>query len=87
MTMRRRLKKMLKETQNEPVSARRRIELEGVQRIYKPPRVLDQKIHLKDYEGQIRQLAIDDLGYESQPGCSTYVDGQQPLPTFWLEPN
>jgi hypothetical protein len=64
MTLRRRSKKMLKETQNEPVSAWRRIELEGLSRIYKTPRILDQKIHLKDYDGLIRQLVIDDLGHD-----------------------
>jgi len=64
MTLRRRSKKMLKEIQNEPPSAWRRIELEGVSRIYKTPRILDQKIDLKDYDGQIRQLVIDDLGHD-----------------------
>ena len=64
ITLRRRSKKMLKEIHNEPASAWRRIELEGVSRIYKTPRIFDQKIILKDYDGQIRQLVIDDLGHE-----------------------
>jgi hypothetical protein len=64
MTLRRRSKKMLKQIQNKPASAWRRIELEGVSRIYKTPRILDQKIDLKDYASQIRQLVIDDLGHE-----------------------
>jgi hypothetical protein len=64
MTLRRRSKKMLQQVHSEPVSAWRRIELEGVSRIYKTPRILDSKIMLKDYEGPIRQLVITDLGHE-----------------------
>lgn len=64
MTLRRRSKKMLQQAHSEPVSAWRRIELEGVSRIYKTPRILDSKIALKDYEGLIRQLVIADLGHE-----------------------
>jgi len=64
MTLRRRSKKMLEEIQSQPPSAWRRIELEGVSRIYKTPRILDQKIELKDYDGKIRQLVVDDLGHE-----------------------
>jgi transposase len=64
MTLRRRSKKMLEEIQSQPPSAWRRIELEGVSRAYKTPRILDQKIDLKYYDGQIRQLVIDDLGHE-----------------------
>ena len=52
------------EQESQPPSVWRRIELEGVSRIYKTPRILDQKIDLKDYSGQIRQLVIDDLGHE-----------------------
>lgn len=64
MTLRRRSKKMIEEINNEPISAWRRIELQGVSRIYKNPRILDHKIVLKDYEGLIRQLVIVDLGHE-----------------------
>jgi hypothetical protein len=64
MTLRRRSKKMLQEVHSEPLSAWRRIELEGVSRIYKTPRILDSKITLKDYDGPIRQLVIAELGHE-----------------------
>jgi len=64
MTLRRRSKKMIEEINNEPISAWRRIELQGVSRIYRNPRILDYKIVLKDYEGLIRQLVIVDLGHE-----------------------
>jgi transposase len=64
MTLRRRSKQMLQQVHSEPVSAWRRIELEGVSRIYKNPRILDSMIMLKDYEGPIRQLVITELGHE-----------------------
>jgi transposase len=64
ITLRRRSKKMLQEAHKEPLSAWRRIELEGVSRIYKTPRILDTKIPLKDYTGPIRQLVITELGHE-----------------------
>jgi transposase len=64
ITLRRRSKKMLQQVHREPISAWRRIELEGVSRIYKTPRILDSKINLKDYHGPIRQLVIAELGHE-----------------------
>jgi len=64
MTLRRRSKPMLAQIHQEPISAWRRIELQGVSRIYRHPRVLDQKIALKGYQGPIRQLVINDLGHE-----------------------
>jgi transposase len=64
ITLRRRSRKMLQEVHREPISAWRRVELEGVSRIYKTPRILDRKITLKDYQGPIRQLVIAELGHE-----------------------
>ena len=64
ITLRRRSKNMLSELHNQPVSAWRRIELTGFSRIYKTPKILDQKITLKDYQGRIRQLVITELGHE-----------------------
>jgi hypothetical protein len=55
---------MLQETHETPLSAWRRIELQGVSRIYKTPRILDRKISLRDYKGLIRQVVIADLGHE-----------------------
>jgi hypothetical protein len=55
---------MLEEIKNEPISAWRRIELQGVSRIYRTPRILDRRIELRDYKGSIRQLVITDLGHE-----------------------
>jgi Transposase DDE domain len=64
MTLRRRSPKMVAEIAAEPISAWRQIEIEGVSRTYRTPRILDRKITLDDYEGPIRQLTITDLGHE-----------------------
>jgi transposase len=64
ITLRRRSPSLLREVLNAPASAWRRIELHGVSRHYKHPKVLDQRITLPDYDGPIRQLLITDLGHE-----------------------
>jgi transposase len=64
ITLRRRSRNMLQEAHKEPLSAWRRIELDGISRVYKTPRILDTKITLKDYHGPIRQLVITELGHE-----------------------
>lgn len=64
ITLRRRSAKMLQKIYQEPVSAWRRIELQGVSRIYKTPRILDRRIQLRDYQGELREVVIDDLGHE-----------------------
>ena len=65
MTLRRRSKKLMEEIRQTPPSAWRRIQLEGVARAYRTPKILDRKITLKDYKGPLRQLTITDLGHES----------------------
>ena len=64
ITLRRRGAKLLEDLEARPRSAWRRIELSGVSRIYKTPRVLDERITLDDYEGPIRQIALTELGHE-----------------------
>jgi transposase len=64
ITLRRRSRKMLQQVYKEPISAWRRIELDGVSRIYKTPRILDGRITLENYQGPLRQLVIADLGHE-----------------------
>jgi hypothetical protein len=64
MTLRRRSKKMMEEIRQRPSSAWRKIQLESVSRAYKTPKILDEKITLKDYEGSLRQLTITDLGHD-----------------------
>jgi hypothetical protein len=64
ITLRRRDPKMLKEIHAQPASAWRRIELESIARAYRTPRILDQTVALRDYEGPIRQITVTDLGHE-----------------------
>jgi hypothetical protein len=46
-----------------PTSAWRRIELEGVSRAFRIPRVLDRRVTLPGYDGPLRQLTVADLGH------------------------
>jgi len=55
---------MLRQIEQQPISAWRRIELEGVARAYRTPRIIDRQITLNGYKGSIRQLVITDLGHE-----------------------
>ena len=64
ITLRRRDPKMLQEIHTQPASAWRRIELESIARAYRTPRILDQTITLRDYDGPIRQITVADLGHE-----------------------
>jgi len=64
MTLRRRSRQLVEAIYQAPASAWRRIELEAVSRLYKTPRILDQRITLPHYKGELRQLAILDLGHE-----------------------
>jgi hypothetical protein len=64
ITLRRRSPGLLQAIEKAPASAWRRIELEGVSRIYRTPRVLDQQIQLAGYDKAIRQLVVKDLGHE-----------------------
>lgn len=65
ITLRRRGPKLLEELDGWPRSAWRRIELSGVSRIYKTPRILDRRVTLDDYTGPIRQIAVKELGHEA----------------------
>jgi transposase len=64
ITLRRRTPKLLQQIAQQPLSAWRRIELESTSRAYRTPRLLDQAIHLPDYDGPLRQLVVADLGHE-----------------------
>lgn len=64
ITLRRRSPRLLDTLQQRPPSAWRRIRLDNIARAYQTPRVLDEPVRLKDYEGGLRQLAITDLGHE-----------------------
>ncbi len=64
ITIRRRSQKMIHQIHQEPISAWRRIELQGVSRLYKTPKILDQTIELSGYQGSLRQVIVEGLGHE-----------------------
>jgi transposase-like protein len=64
MTLRRRSKKMLGEIWSHPASAWHRITLRSLTRTFRTPKVLDERIHLKEYGGELRQVTVIDLGHE-----------------------
>ena len=64
LTLRRRSPKIMDEIRRTPPSAWRRIELEGVSRTHKHPRILDRRVTLTDYDGPLRQLTVTDLGHD-----------------------
>ena len=64
MTLRRRTRAMLGAIWGRPASAWRRITLNSLTRTFRTPRVLDERIRLKGYDGELRQVTITDLGHE-----------------------
>jgi len=64
MTLRRRSPKLLREIANAPRSAWRTVRLDVPHRIYQTPKVIDRRVSLRDYDGEVRQLFITDLGHE-----------------------
>ncbi len=82
MTLRRRSKKMLGEIWSRPASAWRRITLPSLARTFRTPKVLDERLQLKEYGGELRQVSIIDLGHEEPTilltnnfkiGCSALI--------------
>src|SRR6266851_2439402 len=64
ITLRRRSEKMLREIYSQPDSAWRRISLPALTRIYRSPKVLEERVTLSGYEGELRQLTVMELGHE-----------------------
>jgi hypothetical protein len=64
ITLRRRSEKLLGQIEATPESAWRRVELSSVSRAYRTPRIIDQRIGLDGYAGELRQITIADLGHE-----------------------
>lgn len=64
ITLRRRSHNMVQAAAAAPLSAWRRIELDGIARIYRTPRILDRTIELNGYDGTLREMVITDLGHE-----------------------
>ncbi|MBI2467855.1 MAG: helix-turn-helix domain-containing protein [Candidatus Rokubacteria bacterium] len=64
ITLRRRSPGLLREMAVQPRGAWRTVHLEVPHRLYQMPKVIDQRIHLRDYGRPLRQLFIKDLGHE-----------------------
>jgi len=64
ITLRRRSRQMLQAIHARPLSAWRRIVLPNLVRQYRTPRILDERICLRDYPTHLRQMTITDLGHE-----------------------
>jgi len=64
ITLRRRSGKMLREIYSQPDSAWQRISLPALTRIYRNPIVLEERVTLSGYEGELRQLTVMELGHE-----------------------
>jgi hypothetical protein len=65
LTLRRRSAALNAEVVTMPRSAWQTVHLKVPHRKFKTPRVVDQRVTLKDYEGTVRQLLICDLGHEA----------------------
>jgi hypothetical protein len=64
LTLRRRTKKMLGEIWSKPPSAWNKITLRSLTRSYRTPKILDERISLDGYTGELRQVTVRDLGHE-----------------------
>jgi hypothetical protein len=64
ITLRRRTRKMLGAIWSQPASAWQRITLSALTRLFRTPKVLDQRIRLPGYEGELRQVTVIELGHE-----------------------
>ncbi len=64
ITLRRRSASLVAQIATMPRSAWQTVHLDVPHRKFKTPRVIDQRVSLKDYSGKLRQLLIRDLGHE-----------------------
>lgn len=64
ITLRRRTRSLLAAIWSRPAAAWQRITLPALTRKYRTPKVLDERIILKGYEGELRQVTVIELGHE-----------------------
>jgi hypothetical protein len=64
ITLRRRTEKIVGELEQGPDSAWRQIQLASLSRAYRTPSIIDRRVELEDYHGELRQIAITDLGHD-----------------------
>ena len=82
LTLRRRSRQLLGRLFSQPASAWQRITLPSLTRTFRTPKVLDERVRLKGYKGEVRQLSVIELGHEEptilltnneQASCSALV--------------
>ena len=64
LTLRRRSRKMMLQLRARPHADWKRIRLANIGRRFRTPRIIDERIRLREYPGDLRQLAIADLGHD-----------------------
>ena len=64
ITLRRRTRSLLGVLWSRPASAWRRITLPSLTRAFRTPKVFEERVRLRGYEGHVRQLSVIDLGHE-----------------------
>lgn len=64
LTLRRRSKKIVTALQQTPPDQWKRIRLTNVGRTFRNPRILEERIRVRDYNTELRQIAITDLGHD-----------------------
>lgn len=64
ITLRRRTRKMLGDIYSRPASAWQRITLPALTRLFRTPKVLDERVQLNGYPHKLRQMTVIDLGHE-----------------------
>jgi hypothetical protein len=64
ITLRRRTRKMLGDIYSRPASAWQRITLPALTRLFRTPKVLDERVQLPGYPHPLRQMTVIDLGHE-----------------------
>ncbi len=65
LTLRKRTRKLLDGIAAAPDGEWKRVRLTNVGRAYRTPRILDRTVRVTGYPGDIRQLAVHDLGHDS----------------------
>ncbi|MXW33019.1 MAG: transposase [Rhodothermaceae bacterium] len=64
ITLRKRYPALVESVRAEPAKNWKSIQLNNIGRKYRRPRVLSQKVNLRRYEGEIRQIAVRGLGHD-----------------------
>ena len=64
ITLRRRTRQMLGAIWSRPAAAWRRITLPALTRKFRTPKVLEERVHLRGYAAELRQVTVIELGHE-----------------------